>query len=415
MRKRLTEQQARFLGLEIKPATTYGNPKYTITKKQKSKLDEYKRLKGLSFEKDRQHLENVTNTNEYDLPEINNEMSAIGNNGKFMDIDDYCEHYGIDRNNVSTYKLVSHTGTPFYNIAFKDAIQVDDFDYLGELEKQLKDYKPKKNINSSGNGRIGVTTLTDFHFGAYISAMKNTPEFSITILCDMFEESAEIVNGMGYSVVHVHILGDLIESFTGMNHKNSWKGLDKGMFGVAAIKLFVRLFCEHFLTKIDNLGKIKIVAGNHDRTTSDSNEDVDGGVAEMISWGLELLGYDIEFDSISIIHIVDKICYHLYHGHHPYTRKKTTQELCWMNGVKGHYNFITEGHLHSRIQKLSAVQLKNFKQVSDDNIDCRRQVCPSFFTGNSYSEHGGWSTLAGFIISEANHRKKGIHVFDFSF
>ena len=51
--------------------------------------------------------------------------------------------------------------------------------------------------------------------------------------------------------VHVHLLGDLIESFTGLNHKNSWKGLDKGMFGVSAVKLFVKLFKKHFLDNID--------------------------------------------------------------------------------------------------------------------------------------------------------------------
>ena len=89
------------------------------------------------------------------------------------------------------------------------------------------------------------------------------------------------------NVVHVHLLGDLIESFTGLNHKNSWKGLDKGMFGVSAVKLFVKLFKKHFLDKIINLGSIKMVAGNHDRVTSDSSEDVDGGAAELVAWGLK--------------------------------------------------------------------------------------------------------------------------------
>ena len=73
--------------------------------------------------------------------------------------------------------------------------------------------------------------------------------------------------------------------------------------------------------------------------------------------------------------------------------------MCWDYGVKGKFNFITEGHLHSRIKKLDAKQIKNFEMISDDNTDCRRQVCPSLFTGNSYSEYGGWSTTAGFIIS----------------
>lgn len=36
---------------------------------------------------------------------------------------------------------------------------------------------------------------------------------------------------MNYSEVNILFLGDMIESFTGLNHKNSWKGLQKGMIG----------------------------------------------------------------------------------------------------------------------------------------------------------------------------------------
>jgi hypothetical protein len=67
-----------------------------------------------------------------------------------------------------------------------------------------------------------------------------------------------------------------------------------------------------------------------------------------------------------------------------------------------------EGHLHSRIQKLNASQIRNFKQVDDDTRDCRRQVCPSLFTGNMYSEEGGWSTTAGFLIVEESTSGKPI-------
>jgi len=287
-----------------------------------------------------------------------------------------------------------------------------EFDYLGELEKQLKGVKKFK-YKESKKGKEGVITITDLHFGAYIQGMKITQDFSITILCDMLQYAAKKVNKFAYSKVHVHCLGDLIESFTGLNHKNSWKGLDKGMFGVSAIKLFVELFIKHFLSNINNLGSIKLVAGNHDRVTSDNNEDVDGGAAELVAWALKLLGYDIEFSTSVITHKVDGINYILNHGHLGLT-KLSTQEVCWKYGEKGVYNIIMEGHLHSRIAKLSANQVKNFKMVMDDNVDCRRMVCPSLFTGNSYSEYGGWSTGAGFIISESNINKTKVDIYDIS-
>jgi len=339
-------------------------------------------------------------------------LNAFSDKGYMMDINQYCECYNLPINDVKSYKLVTHTGTPYYNIQFREGSLDMDFDYNEALDNLLKDFRPfqQKELRE---GKQGVITLTDLHFGAYISAMSNTPEFNISILCNMLSEAAEEVNRFKYSKVHVHLLGDLIESFTGLNHKNSWKGLDKGMFGVKAIRLFVELFVEHFLSKVVNLGKIKLVAGNHDRVTSDNNEDTDGGAAELIAWGLETLGYDIEFSTSTIKHIVEGVCYILNHGHHGYTKKKTTQELCWMFGEKGYFNFIMEGHLHSRISKLNASQIKNFELITDDSIDCRRQVCASLFTGNSYSEYGGWSTTAGFTITETND-KKGVNVFDFS-
>ena len=289
----------------------------------------------------------------------------------------------------------------------------DDFDYLGELAKQLDGYKPDLLFDLPRVKREGVITVTDLHFGAYISAMTINPEFNISILCGMLERSAEYVNRIGYSKVHVFVLGDLIESFTGLNHKNSWKGLDKGMFGVSAIKLFTELFSKHFLEKIANLGSIKMVAGNHDRVTSDNNEDVDGGAAEMIAWGLELMKYDVEFNPAVMNVVVDGVSYILNHGHLYLTKKKTAQELAWMYGQKGMFNFILEGHLHSRMRKLSANQVSKFQMVMDDTVDTRRQVCPPLFTGNAYSEYGGWSTNPGVLVIENNGY--GVpHVFDFS-
>lgn len=399
----LSDSEAQSLGLELKtPQKGKKMARYYVTNK------EYKNIL-------------LSRNNEIKTEEIISKeivkpfvLSAWNKKGYMMDIDEYCNHYKLPRKDVKSYKLVSHTGTPFYNIQFKENHDIfnDDFDYIKELTSQLDNLNIVKNKADGLN--IGVATLTDFHFGAYISAMNITPEFSISILCKMLNQAAFKINSLRYKTVHIHILGDLIESFTGLNHKNSWKGLDKGMFGVSAIKLFVKLFKEHFLDLINNLGKIKMVAGNHDRLTSDNNEDTDGGAAELIAYAIELIGYDIEFKRDVLVHEVDGVSYILNHGHLGFTNKKTTQEICWMYGKKGLFNFIMEGHLHSRIKKLSAKAVSSFKMVSEDSIDCRRQVCPPFFTGNSYSEDGGWSTLAGFTISESNINKNGVDVYDIS-
>ena len=364
-------------------------------------------IKGLDVSSNTKTSANDYNSDDFYLSALDKEK------GEILSIEDFCDKYNLNFKDLSSYKFLPyHYKEPSYNVVFKPVLTTDDFDYIKALKKKLKGIKPKLN-KVKGKG-VGVITLTDFHFGSYVQAMNITPEFSITILCEMLNSAAERVNRVGFSKVHIHLLGDLIESFTGMNHKNSWKGLDKGMFGVSAVKLFVKLFKKHFLDLINNLETIKMVAGNHDRVTSDNNEDTDGGAAELIAWGLDLIGYNVEFKRDVLAHKVDGINYILNHGHLPLTKNKSTQEICWMYGEKGVYNFITEGHLHSRIAKLNAKQISNFKTILDDNIDCRRQVCPSLFTGNPYSEDGGWSTLAGFLITEANINRNGIDVLDVS-
>lgn len=288
-----------------------------------------------------------------------------------------------------------------------------DFNYLNELEKELESIKKVKTKTLKGN-KVGVVTITDIHFGAYISDLNVTPEYNITILCEKLRKAALKTNRFNYDIVELHLLGDLIESFTGLNHKNSWKGLQKGMYGVKAIKLFVKLFKENFLDLLKNLNNIKIVAGNHDRTTSDNKEDTDGGAAELIAWGLENIGYNVEFNRSVITHKVNGVNHILMHGHLFMTMKKTTQELCWIYGEKGVFNYIKLGHLHSRIKKLSANKMNNFKMLMDDNIDCRAENIASIFTGNTHSEDGGWSTLSGFSICEKNEFSNGVDVFDLS-
>ena len=409
MRKRtyLSDSEATLLGLELnKNQKGKRKARYMLHKEDLIKLDKLR-----SSQKIKNKNSSQTKPNDYKEPKL--VLSAWDNKGFMMDIDNYCKVYGLPRNDISSYKLVSHTGTPFYNIVFKEKEGFkDDFDYIGELKKQLDNVSIVK-LKGKGSG-VRVATLTDFHFGAYISAMNITPEFSISILCEMLNNAADRINRLNSKRVDVHILGDLIESFTGLNHKNSWKGLGKGMFGVSAIKLFVELFKKHFLDLVVNLGSIKMVAGNHDRVTSDSQEDTDGGAAELIAWAFKMIGYDVEFKRDVLTHKVDGVNYILNHGHLAFTNKKTTQEICWMYGEKGVFNFITEGHLHSRIAKLNAKQVNQFKTVMDDSIDCRRQVCPSFFTGNPYSEDGGWSTMAGFLITESSHNKKGVDILDIS-
>jgi len=352
-------------------------------------------------------LENVTSTdsNNYsnDKEKPHKGFTAINNLGQLMNIEEYCIFYKLDVNKIRSYKLISHTGQPFYNCVFFEEV----------IESMVTEQELKELIFEGFNGikhipivkdtknKIGVVKIADLHLGAYVDNLIRTKNFSIDILANKLLDAVDDINERGYSTVHVHVLGDLIESFTGLSHKNTWKGLDKAMVGAEAVKLVVKILHDNFLSKIVNLGEVKVVAGNHDRVTSDNKEDVQGGAASLVCWGLELMGYSVEFNPLVITHIVGNICHILTHGHHSLS-KKSTKQICWDYGVQNMYNLICEGHLHSIIQKLNINQRDTYQTIKDDAVDHRRMNCPSFFTGNFFSESLGYTSESGFVITEDN-------------
>ena len=345
----------------------------------------------------------VSNNYSNDKEKPQRGFTAIGEDGQLMNIEDYCKHYGLDVNKIRSYKLISHSGIPFYNVIFYEEVVEP-----AVTEQELKElilrgfegvkYNP---VYKETKNKIGVVKIADLHLGAYVDNLIRTKNFSIDILANKLSEAVNDINERNYSTVHVHILGDLIESFTGLSHKNTWKGLDKAMVGAEAVKLVVKILHDNFLSKITNLGEVKVVAGNHDRVTSDNKEDVQGGAASLVCWGLELLGYSVEFNSLVITHTIGNITHILSHGHHALS-KKSTKQLCWDYGVQGNYNLICEGHLHSIIQKLNINQRDTYQTIKDDAVDHRRMNIPSFFTGNFFSESLGYTSESGFVVVEDN-------------
>lgn len=373
-------------------------------------------LKNINGDTSYMYDTTTTDTNQYidEKP-----MSARLPDGRIMTPQAYCLHYGLPESFARTAKLVTHTGTPYYNIASNLLNGEDDLMPLEELKSIIKEgldaYRYVPPVNIENNGGIIVVKISDLHFGAYIDGLIKTKKFSIGILADLLNEAAGIINAQNAKEVHVHIHGDLIESFTGLNHKNSWKGLQKSMVGAEVIKLCTQVLHTQFLGKIYNLFTVKVIAGNHDRVTSAKDEDVDGDAANLIAWGLDLLGYDIEFNALVITHVVDNIAYINLHGD-KLLSKRPTKAVIWDYGVKGIYNVVAEGHLHALIEKQAVKKTDKAEELvitKDESVDCVRMKLRSFFTGNTFSEHGGWTSNSGFSIMKNNG--KGVpHIFHFA-
>lgn len=388
--RRLSAKEAEFLGLRVKPD-------------EKGRQTARYYLNEQQFGAVKNEFRTETAPNNYKATPLI--LSAWSKEGYMMNIDEYCEVYKLPREDITSYKLVSHTGTPFFNIVFKENLSEGvDLESIREILNNELQRTYRYESRSYKQDKEGVLKWADLHFGAHIKNLVLTKDYDANILHDGLIESVEQTNIFGFKKVHVHINGDLIESFSGLNHVNSWMSLDKDLIGSKAVMLCTDLL-EKALSKIDNLGSVKIVAGNHDRVSKNNDEDVKGGAAELIAWGLTLKGFDVEFHPYIITHLVEGINHVNLHGDKVIS-KRPTSEILWKYGEKGFFNFIFEAHLHSIIEKLSSSARDKFRTIKDDAIDHRRMHLPSFFTGNYYSETLGFNSNAGYIIVWDNGKGK---------
>lgn len=111
-----------------------------------------------------------TKSNQYDndieAPKI---LSAIGPDGKLMNIEKYCEFYGLDFDRVRSYKFISHTGKPFFNIVFKseeEKVVQDiskDIDFLKSLIDSITPLNSNPDIPKYFSTEVDRLIITDVH------------------------------------------------------------------------------------------------------------------------------------------------------------------------------------------------------------------------------------------------------------
>jgi len=151
-----------------------------IERKQFSRYIKRNKIRLLGVSND---FETVTETNQYDSRKG---FTAISSTGGIMDIKKYCEFYKFDYDTVKSWKLVSHTGIPFYNIAFYSSEEQEETNY--QLIKEILKAELKKvSINKCkevSNNDVDNLVIADLHAGAYIDGLIKTKNFSPTILIE---------------------------------------------------------------------------------------------------------------------------------------------------------------------------------------------------------------------------------------
>jgi len=167
-RMRLKPDEVNFLGLEVKTSnyTTGDNPLYILDDSQQSMLNELRgKTKVASFTR--------TSANNYSKKGKKVVLSSWDyKTNKNMGIEEYCKKYNFPIDDITSYKLVSHTGTPFYNIVFKTISEKIKEDLTEEfISNAIKQFivpaKLRNPINSDDFGRQSFDRLifTDAHIG----------------------------------------------------------------------------------------------------------------------------------------------------------------------------------------------------------------------------------------------------------
>jgi predicted MPP superfamily phosphohydrolase len=312
------------------------------------------------------------------------------------------KYWEVDRWVFNSWDVTSKTGkaTNYQVKVFfkKKDVELEETlsQFYVKVEKHLERTPAIEITTSRKKKHIGVVPLADFHIGAYIRDLIRTQNFDVATVVAMLDDVALEINKQQYSEVHVAIIGDLIESFTGLNHPNSWKSMGYGQFGFNVMILSYEIL-ENFLAKIINLKAVYGVSGNHDRSTSSNKEDQEGDVLKGVMYFLKKFmnnSIEVEYHPLVINKIIDNISYVFTHGHQRFA-SKIIEKIILDYGKQGMFNIVIQGHWHKRGNKKPVIT--NVETIYCDSAEYRGVICPSLFTGNFYSEALGFTSTAGFL------------------
>lgn len=231
-------------------------------------------------------------------------------------------------------------------------------------------------------------SIADLHTGAGVKNLQATKDYDIDVLEEKMLKLSQDINAMKAKKVNLLFLGDLIESFTGLNHSDSWKDIQWGYYGAQVVFSAYKIITT-LISNTNNISYIGGIGGNHDRGASSKQEDSKGEVAKLIFMFLkENLGstIDVEYKDYVLVKNSGNIRIIITHGDHGNIKKPLKMVADY--GNTNMFNLILSGHLHSR-------------STDEDSHNVRALKCPSIFTGNNYSERNGWtSTSAALFIHD---------------
>lgn len=230
-----------------------------------------------------------------------------------------------------------------------------------------------------------VVVIADLHIGVINRDDRVVPTYNKEVCFETVISAMDYVNEhFPDRPVHLMVLGDLIESFTGKNHKGTWKQIE--LHGAkAAFAAFDVL--KAGIKRLDNFQKLYLISGNHDRVTAHREADEEGQVTELV-YGIfkRITNIPVVYDPMVLSVNIDDIQYIMLHGHQSLAKKKAA-EIVQQYGSSDCFNLIMNGHKHH-------------KEFIEDTYKARYIRHPSIVTGTPFSLRIGENSRSGFAIHE---------------
>jgi hypothetical protein len=195
-------------------------------------------------------------------------FTAIGNDGKIMDIEKYCKHWGLDHDKVRSFKLVSHTGIPFYNIAFyeKETEENKEIDFESIFKDKVKPieiYYSSDSLPYVANGCVfDRAVISDAHIGMDVNKDGYSLYEGSWSEKEIFESLTvfvnEILKNQKSDTLLLHELGDFLDGWEGYTTRGGHK-LPQNMDSQKAFDVGLRFKINLIDALFKKYRKIKVV------------------------------------------------------------------------------------------------------------------------------------------------------------
>ena len=153
-------------------------------------------------------------------------VSAMGADGKIMSIHQYCDFHGLNINLLSSWKIITHTGVPYYNIVFKemlaDGVPVDYEAIISEaVVLGLKEIPAltQSSLDPSESEMVSRLVYTDCHIGMDVNPDGNSVYGGIWNENEFFNRiefmAKWVIKHAVGDVLYIDELGDYLDGLNG--------------------------------------------------------------------------------------------------------------------------------------------------------------------------------------------------------